>query len=241
MTKLALVLCTALLVSAGFCYAGQVVASRDDRFEVSAIKAVRPSLVSTLAALKKGDVAQAKTAFEAYDAGWNGIEVYINTRDKSMYDELEKNLQERITKRLASPSPDVGTLTTDAQTMLTKFDEAIANAEKAAPLNPLYDDVARLRIVRANFRPVMPALKAGDIAKARQSVAAFSGKLGSIDGLLKGRSPEASEAVAKGTADLMSTLKADKPDVAQATGLAAGVMEKYNAVVAEITKDARSH
>jgi hypothetical protein len=240
MTKLARVLSAAVLTSAGVCYAGQS-ASRGDRFEISAIKAVRPTLVNTLAALKKSDVAQAKAAFEAYDSGWNGIEVYINTRDKNMYDELEKNLQERITKGLASPNPDVAALTADAQTMLAKFDEAISNAEKAASLNPLYDDVARLRIVRASLRPVTPALKIGDIVKARQSVAAFSGKLGSVDGLIKARSPEASDAVAKGTAELMSALKADKPDIAQATSLAAGVMEKYNAVVAEITKDARSH
>ena len=89
-----------------------------ERFEVSAIKAVRPTLVKTLAALKKGDIAQARAAFEAYDSGWNGIEMYINTRDKSMYDELEKNLQERITKGLASANPDVAALTSDAQTML---------------------------------------------------------------------------------------------------------------------------
>jgi hypothetical protein len=38
---------------------------------------------------------------------------------------------------------------------------------------------------------VTPALKAGDIAKARKSAAAFSGKLGGVDGLIKARSPEA--------------------------------------------------
>ena len=240
MTKLAHFVSAAVLTSVGVCCAGQA-ASRGERFEVSAIKAVRPTLVNTLAALKKGDIAQARAAFGAYDSGWNGIEMYINTRDKSMYDELEKNLQERITKGLASANPDVAALTSDAQTMLAKYDEAIGNVEKAAPLNPLYDDIARLRIVRANLREVTPALKAGDIAKARKSAAAFSGKLGSVDGLIKARSPEASDAVAKGTAALMSALKADKPDTAQATSLAAGVMEKYNAVVAEITKDARSH
>jgi hypothetical protein len=240
MTKLARFFSAAVLASACVCYAVQA-ASPGERFEVSAIKAVRPTLVKTLAALKKGDIAQARAAFEAYDSGWNGIEMYINTRDKSMYDELEKNLQERITKGLASANPDVAALTSDAQTMLAKYDEAIANVEKATPLNPLYDDIARLRIVRANLREVTPALKAGDIAKARKSAAAFSGKLGSVDGLIKARSPEASEAVAKGTAELMSALKADKPDTAQATSLAAGVMEKYNAVVTEITKDARSH
>ena len=233
MTKLACVFSLAALASASVCYAG-------DRFEVSSIKAVRPTLVNTLAALKKGDVAKARAAFEAYDSGWNGIEMYINTRDKAMYDELEKNLQERITKGLAAPSPDVATLTADAQTMLAKYDEMIANEEKAQPLNPRYDEIARVRIVRAHLREVTPALKAGDVAKARKSAATFSGKLGSVDGLIRVRSAETADALAKGTAELTAALKADKPDTAQASSLADGMMTKYNAVVTEMIKEARS-
>jgi hypothetical protein len=45
--------------------------------------------------------------------------------------------------------------------------------EKAAPLNPIYDDIARLRIVRAHLREVASALKAGNITKARKSFEAF--------------------------------------------------------------------
>jgi hypothetical protein len=228
------------LMSAALCAGQSAPKTGADRFEVSAVKAVRPTLVNTVAALKKGDVAGAKAAFEAYDSGWNGIEMYINTRDKSMYDELEKNLQERISKGLNSPSPDVAALTADAQTMLGKYDEAIAIVATAEPLNPLYDDMARLRIVRASLREVNFALKAGDVAKARKSLSVFSSKLGSVDGLLKARSPEASDAVAKGTAQLEAVLKSATPDIAQATTLLAGVLEKYNAVLAEINKDAKS-
>jgi len=50
--------------------------------------------------------------------------------------------------------------------MLVKYDEAIDMVAKAAPLNPLYDDIARLRIVRAHLREVVPALKAGNFDKA---------------------------------------------------------------------------
>ena len=57
--------------------------------------------------------------------------------------------------------------------MLLKFDEAVSMFAKATPLNPLYDDVARLRIVRAHLREVTPALKAGNLAKARKSFEAF--------------------------------------------------------------------
>ena len=65
---------------------------------------------------------------------------------------LEHGYQDKIAKALAEPSPDIAALTADAQGMLAKYDETIALVEKAAPLNPLYDDIARLRIVRA-LRP----------------------------------------------------------------------------------------
>ena len=41
------------------------------RFEVTSIKAVRPTLVNTIDALKKGDTAKDRDAFEAYDTAWN--------------------------------------------------------------------------------------------------------------------------------------------------------------------------
>src|SRR5262249_15243731 len=148
-------------------------AKPSERFEVTSVKSVRPTLVDTIAALQKGDITGAKTAFGAYDSLWNGIETYINTRSKDMYDTLEHVLQARIEKALGAPNPDVATILADAQTMLAKYDEAIDMVTKAPPLNPLYDDIARLRIVRAHLREVAPALKAGNFAKARKSFAAF--------------------------------------------------------------------
>jgi len=97
-----------------------------ERFEVLSVKEVRPALVNTVAALKKGDVAEAKTAFDAYDSAWNGIEVYINTRDKTMYSDLEQNYQAQIAKGLNSPIPDTTALLAQAQAMLGKYDEAIS-------------------------------------------------------------------------------------------------------------------
>jgi len=123
--------------------------------------AVRPTLVNTIAALQKQDVKGAKAAFEAFDSGWNGIEVYISTRSTDLYNDLEHNFQSRITEGLNAPSPNTAALLSDAQAMLAKYDEAIGMVAKASPLNRLYDDVARLRIERAHLREVNPALKAG--------------------------------------------------------------------------------
>jgi hypothetical protein len=236
MIKPAFFLCIGILAMNPPAYAAQA----SERFEVTSIKAVRPALVNTIAALQKKDVAAAKAAFDTYDSEWNGIEVYINTRDKAMYDELEHNYQSRITQGLAGPNPNTAALLSDAQAMLVKYDEAIAMVQTAAPLNPLYDDVARLRIVRAHLREVPPALKAGNFPKARKSFAEFDDNWDSIENLIKGRSQEAYDAVEKGMIQIERALMPDKPNVDEANTLVSGVMDKYNAIVAEITKEARS-
>ena len=212
-----------------------------ERLEVTGIKAVRPALSNTVAALEKGDLAAAKAAFEAYDAGWNGIEVYINTRSRDLYNEIEVHYQSAITKALNSSNPDTSAVLADAKAMLAKYDEAISMVEKAAPLNALYDDVARLRMARAPLREVNPALQAGNIAAARKAFAAFKGGWGGIAGLLKARSQEAYTAIEKGMTDIERALTPEKPDVAQARALVSDVMQKCNAIITEVTRDARNH
>jgi len=211
-----------------------------ERFEITSVKAVRPTLVDTIAALQRRDVAGAKVAFQAYDSLWNGIEVYINTRSKDMYGALEQVLQARIEKALNAPNPDASALLADAQAMLVKYDEAIDMVAKAAPLNPLYDDVARLRIVRAHLREVVPALKAGNFDKARKSFAAFDSTWDSIEDMIKARSADDYVAIEKGMIEIEKALMPEKPDVAEVTALVNGVMAKYNANLAEVVKEARS-
>ena len=161
----------------GAAYAGQAsapaVKAGAERFEVSSIKAVRPALVNTIAALQKKDIAGARAAFETYESGWNGIEMYINTRSREMYTALENNYESKIAEGLKAANPDTAALLAEARAMLAKYNEAIGMVEKGTPLNPLFDDVARLRIVRANLLLVNPALKAGNLAKARRSYPNF--------------------------------------------------------------------
>jgi tetratricopeptide (TPR) repeat protein len=196
--------------------------------------------VNTVTAIQQRDIAKAKVAFEAYDSAWNGIEVYINVRNRDVYQALELNLQAKITKALEGASPDMAALLADAQAMLAKYDEAIGIVEKAAPLNPLYDDVARLRIVRAHLREVPPALKAGNVAKARKSFETFDQTWDSIEDLIKARSGDAYVAIEKGMIEIEQALMPDKPDVAKVTALVTAVMTQYNAQLAEVVKEARS-
>ncbi len=211
-----------------------------ERFEITSVKAVRPTLVDTIAALQRRDIAAAKAAFAAYDSLWNGIEVYINTRSRPMYEALELVLQAKITKALDASNPDGAAILTDAQAMLVKYDEAIDIVAKAPPLTPLYDDIARLRIVRAHLREVVPALKAGSFDKARKSFAAFDATWDSIEDMIKARSADDYVAIEKGMIEIEKALMPEKPDVAGVTALVNGVMAKYNASLAEVVKEARS-
>lgn len=236
----ALLVVTSMASQADETWTAQAAIASSERFEVSSIKAVRPTLVDTITALQQRDAAEAKAAFEAYDLAWNGIEFYVNTRSRAMYDLLEHEFQARIAKGLGDPNPDIDALIGDAKAMLAKFDETVSMIAGMPPLNPLYDDIARLRIVRAHLREVGPALKAGNLAKARKSFEAFNDNWDSIEDLIKVRSGEAYVAIEKGMIQVENALMPDKPDTAKVTGLVNDVMARYNAVLGEIAREARA-
>lgn len=126
-----------------------------------------------------------------------------------------------------------------SKAMLAKFDDAIAMVEKAQPLGPLYDDVARLRTVRAHLREVNPALKAGDLAKARTSFGQFDEKWDSIEDLVKERDVKSYNTIEDGMTNIGLALKQAAPDAAKVQTLVSGVMDEYNKIVAQVTREAR--
>jgi len=214
-------------------------ASAADRFEVASLKGVRPTLVRTVDALQKGNVKAAKDAFGDFDSAWNGVEVYINTRSAEMYNTLERQMQAKLTTGLNEATPNVPDLLTQAKAMLAKFDEAISTVEKSEPLNPLYDDVARLRIVRAHLREVNPALKGGDLAKARKSFGEFDEKWDSIEDLVKEGDIRAYNTIEEGMTNIGLALKPAAPDANKVQTLVSAVMDEYNKIVQQVTREAR--
>jgi tetratricopeptide (TPR) repeat protein len=215
--------------------------SSEERFEISAVKAARPFLVDTIAAIQQRNLARAKEAFDAYDSAWNGIEVYINVRSRGLYQVLELELQAKISKGLDAPQPDMSALLSDAQMMLAKYDEAIEVVAKAPPLNPIYDELARLRIVRAHLREVNPALKAGNIPKARKSFESFNDQWFDIEDFVRAQSLDAYVAIERGMLAVEDALlMTEKPAVDQVMSLVTAVMTPYNAIVAEVQRQARA-
>jgi hypothetical protein len=226
-----------------FVMASEVITAQSaegERFEITSIKAVRPTLVNTIRELERRDAAAAQIAFTAYDSAWNGIETYVNVRSKPIYDALEHGFQARIENALASGTADLAAVLEDAKAMLIKFDEMVDLVAKSAPLDPLYDDIARLRIVRSHLREVPPALKASDYARARKSFEEFDANWDSIEDLIKARSVDAYMEIEKGMIEIEQALIPERPDVAHATALVNGVMGRYNAILAEIAKEARA-
>lgn len=233
---------TLMLFLAGVLLSSSVTlqAQSRDTFEVSSLKAVRPMLEKTIAALEKKDIAGAKAAFEGYDAAWNGVEVYINRRYIDRYNEIEHGFQDRIQKGLDSATPDAAALAADAKAMLAKFDETIAMIEKAPPLSPLYDDVARMRITRAPLRDVAPALKAGNMTKARASFGEFHSRWEPIEPLVEKRSHEKFEAIEQAVHNVMGAFQQDKPNMEQLTKMVNEMSLNYNLVLAELAKEAQA-
>jgi hypothetical protein len=226
-----------------FLTAGEIVPAQSaegERFEITSIKAARPTLVNTIRELERRDALAARKAFAAYDSAWNGIETYVSVRSKQTYDILEHGFQARIEKALASDTPDLAALAEEAKAMLSKFDEMVDLVAKSAPLNPLYDDLARLRIVRSHLREVQPAVKADDFATARKSFEDFDANWDNIEHLIKEHSADAYVDIEKGMIEIEQALMPERPDVAQVTALVNSVMGRYNAILAEIAKEARA-
>ncbi len=226
----------ATLITTGTLFAEQAAATR---FEVTSLRAVRPILVKTIADLEKKDAAAAKADMQNYDSAWNGVEVYVSTRSMDLYNEIEHHYQTAVTDALNKPSPDTAAILTDAKAMLAKYDEMLALVEKSAPLNRLYDDVARLRIERAHLREVTPALKGGDLAKARKSFAAFDDNWDNIEDLVKDRSRESYDTIEKGMVTIERDLMPAKPDVDATLATVNEVMTEYNKIVNQIAREAR--
>ena len=156
-----------------------------------------------------------------------------------MYNDIEHNWQTKVTEAVNKPNADATAILPDAKAMLAKYDEMLAMVAKAAPLNSLFDDVARLRMERAHLREVTPALKAGDVAKAKKSFGAFNDNWDNIEDLVKTRSRDSYDAIEKGMVTIERQLMPAKPDVDQVTASVTAVMTEYNKVVAQVTKEAR--
>lgn len=211
-------------------------AAEPERLEIVRLKAVRPTLLEIVAAIRNGDAAAARAASAHYDSLWNGIELYIGAHDDDVEEAVEHQ-QSKLKRDLGAPGGDGAMQLADAEALLAAYDRAIDLVVKSPPLDPRYDDVALLRMVRAHLREVVPALKAGDIDRARTSFAAFRGAWDSVAGLV--RTHSAADEAAIGSDIVAIDQRLEQHDVEGTTTLVQDALTKYNATHAAVLKAAR--
>jgi hypothetical protein len=191
--------------------------------EVANVSLPRPIIDTLTGALKANDLGRAKAALEAYDASWNGVEVYVNVRSLSLYLKVEADLQAQITDGLSKPSPNFADLATASETLGKRYDDAIALSKQGPALSPLFDDLATLRMVRADLRIVSSALTDKDVAKATAHFNSFKSSFQPSYDLIKARSPETADAARKALDD------------ASAKFVANGTVDELKVVVGSLT------
>jgi len=200
-----------------------------EKKEVTLVKAVRPTLTSTVDALQKGDVAAARKAFAQYDPAWNGIEVYVSIRSSQMYSDLEADLEAKVQAALDNPQAKAADILPIAQALLAKYDEAIQMVQTGPAISPLFDDVAAIRIVRAPLRAVGPALKAGDMATAKSSFLLFQTRWPDVEDRIHASSSDAYFQIEGAMAKVNTAFQKTNPDPAELTPLVTTLMDSYNA------------
>lgn len=208
--------------------------------ELGLVKPVRARVDALTDALRKGDVAGSRQAYEAYDAGWNGIEVYINVRSRALYGDLETDLQAKIADGLKPAQPDLAALVPLSEQLGRKFDDALVLIQAGPPLSPLFDDLAALRIVRADLRIATAALATADVGKARSAFAAFKMGFPSVAGLVRARSTSAEAEVSTALSDADARFARAGAAADDLKPLVAMLTARYNFVVSLWNAPARN-
>lgn len=196
--------------------------------EVEYLRSLRVPATAVLDALKKNDVAAARKAVREYDAVWNGVEVYVNVRSRELYNRIEVQDQKKIEEGLETAQPKPSELVPAAEDMVAGIDAAIKLSESGPALSPLFDDVAALRVVRAELRKIGPALKSGDTATAKAAYESFDKKWDDVEDLVKARSTSAYREIEDAMKRAAPAMKAEKPNPAEAGPLVDALIERYN-------------
>jgi hypothetical protein len=207
------------------------------RGESRLVAAPRARLEQAAAAVQNDDMAGARAAMDAYDAEWNGIEVYVNFRSRDLYGDIESHYEADVSSALNAPSPDRGQVLALLQAMIGRYDEAIRLSDTGAPLSPMFDDLATLRTARAPLRTVGPALQAGDTGSASAAFAEFAARWPIAEPLLARYSPDALQPTSEALDQASVAMANPSPDAAPAID---ALLSSYNAGVNAATAAARS-
>ncbi len=215
-------------------------ASASESLEATRLATARPKLEALTAALAAGDLEASHDALEAYDAVWNGNEIYIQYRSLSTYLKLEADLQVAIEEGLASDAPNFAEMKTISEELSAVFEGSIAAAEQGPALNPLFDDLATVRIIRADLRITNAALDDGKVEKAAEYFATFAENFfNDAYPLLKLRNEESAEVTEIAVDDAVAAFADATKSAEDLASLTGKVLSEYNYGVGLVNAAAR--
>ncbi|MDO8364727.1 MAG: hypothetical protein Q7V88_17685 [Actinomycetota bacterium] len=220
---------------------GATPAASGETREVELVSMGLPKLDALVAALDAGDLQASKDALEAYDAVWNGIEVYVNVRSYSAYLKLEADLQIELEEGLGADTPDFPALKEVAEELAARYADTVAMSEQGPPLNLLFDDVATLRLVRAELRITNAALADGNVEKAAEYFTKFAeGFFDQSYPLIKDRNEEAGEEIEHLVDDAVAAFADPARTADELADITAVVLSNYNFGVSLVNAAARN-
>jgi hypothetical protein len=197
--------------------------------EYTSLKAVVPTITNTLDALKKGDVAGAKKAFEEYSYAWNGVEAYVKARSPELYGKIEVENEFKATDLFEKGNAKPEEIIPYVEGVHKGFDEALKMAESGPGYNALLDEIADLRILRVNLLRAGDALKANDPVPAIAALQNFKAGWPAVEQIVSSRD----KAIAQDIQDKLgkvesSVINPAKPVVAEATTAVEALRTSYN-------------
>ncbi len=196
--------------------------------EVRLLKTAVPHITATLDALKKGDINAARSAFKEYSYTWNGIEVYVNSRSRQLYDTIEVQNEFKANDLFDKPGSKAEEIIPLVEGVQKGFVEAIKMAESGPAYNAVLDEIADLRIVKIDLSRSIAALAIGDMTAARTSFEKFNLGWDNIEGSVKPRSKELYKETEKMLDRVVQLYKSDKPVPADLTEAENRLLTTYN-------------
>lgn len=208
--------------------------------EAELVALPRPHIDDLTAALGAGDLQASLDALEAYDANWNGVEVYVNVRSLSSYLKVEADLQVSIEEGLAADAPDFPALKAMSEELAARYDDVIAISQAGPPLSPLFDDLATLRLIRAELRITNAALEDGNVEKAAEHFATFADGFNDAYPLIKARNEDYAENAEHAIDDAVAAFAKAGVTAEELAPLTAKALSTYNLGVGLVNAAARN-
>jgi len=174
--------------------------------EVASLQSMLPALNQWQLAVAKKDAAAAQAAAINYELAWQGPEVYPNHRSLPLYVALEPDTQFKLDAVVEEDVVDWELACTLAKRLGMLVDQAINLSASSPALTPIFQDLVKVRTVRANLNQARNFLTAGDLPTAKKYIADFVAGYPSVQPLIQARSQRAANQIAAAYAPLAAEL-----------------------------------